>query len=140
MVMNDNSSHEVMEHERLNDLEVLYANKIEKLNQVKDPNKDLFPPLTRDQKTDIYRKMIGGSDIVARKYSLTITTADLQKLTGRQWLNDELINFYGAMIMERAAENQDKYPKIYVFSTFFYEKLKGGYGQLWWSSSLVQKI
>jgi sentrin-specific protease 1 len=69
-----------------------------------------------------------GTEVVGQKISLTITSADLRTLTGRQWLNDELINFYGAMIMERAAENQDMYPKIYVFSTFFYEKLKGGYG------------
>jgi sentrin-specific protease 1 len=28
--------------------------------------------------------------------------ADVQRLQPRQWLNDEVINFYGAMILERA--------------------------------------
>ena len=70
---------------------------------------------------------MNGTEVVSYKYAISIKPADLRTLQGSQWLNDEIINFYGAMIMERAAENQDLYPKIYVFNTFFYEKLKGGY-------------
>lgn len=43
-----------------------------------------------------------------------------------QWLNDEIINFYGAMILERAQNNKenDKFLKVHYFSSFFWSKLK----------------
>lgn len=90
------------------------------------PKKDLFPPLTKDQLQIISQKM-NGTEVVSYKYAISIKPSDLRTLDGSQWLNDEIINFFGEMIMERALNNQEFYPKIHVFSTFFYEKLKGGY-------------
>jgi Ulp1 family protease len=70
-------------------------------------------------------------------HAISIKPADLRTLHGSQWLNDEIINFYGAMVMENAAENQELYPKIHVFTTFFYEKLKGGFaGVRRWSKNV----
>ncbi|KAF9520526.1 hypothetical protein BS47DRAFT_1370365 [Hydnum rufescens UP504] len=51
---------------------------------------------------------------------------DIQRLRPAQWLNDEVINFYGAMITERAARQgreQGDPLDVHYFNTFFYEKL-----------------
>ncbi|KAF8649728.1 hypothetical protein AX16_005500 [Volvariella volvacea WC 439] len=57
---------------------------------------------------------------------------DLSRLLPGHWLNDEIINFYGAMIMARsedAKENKKgRWLNVYYFSTFFWAKLsKEGY-------------
>jgi sentrin-specific protease 1 len=44
-----------------------------------------------------------------------------------QWLNDEVINFYGALIMARSEESKKSNGKIldaHYFSTFFFAKLE----------------
>ncbi|PKI82591.1 Ulp1 peptidase [Malassezia vespertilionis] len=65
---------------------------------------------------------------------------DLAKLRPGQWLNDEVINFYGALIMLRASHAESKredafttleangYWSVHFFSSFFWENLsKRGY-------------
>lgn len=60
---------------------------------------------------------------------MRITAADLKLLNEKEWLNDELINFYVNMIQERS--QNPKLPKVYAFSTFFYPKLvSSGYSSL----------
>jgi Ulp1 family protease len=66
-------------------------------------------------------------DVIVKKILISIRPADLQTLQGSSWLNDEIINIYGELLMERAELNQENYPKIHVCNTFFYEKLKTGY-------------
>jgi sentrin-specific protease 1 len=74
---------------------------------------------------------------IVTKYAITIKPSDIRTLHGSSWLNDEIINFYGELIMTRANENTELYPKIHVFNTFFYEKLKGGYqGVRRWSKKV----
>ena len=41
---------------------------------------------------------------------------------GRTWLNDEVINFYFGLMMDRA-DDDDSLPSIHAFSTFFYPKV-----------------
>ncbi|KAG8220076.1 cysteine proteinase [Butyriboletus roseoflavus] len=58
---------------------------------------------------------------------------DLSRLLPCQWLNDELINFYGAMILERSeackknpgANGRRKPLNVHYFNTFFWSKLHG---------------
>jgi sentrin-specific protease 1 len=51
---------------------------------------------------------------------------ELQLLGPKQWLNDEVINFYGAMLMERAAKEGKR--KVHFFNSFFFTKMaKDGY-------------
>ncbi|KAJ2999980.1 SUMO1 sentrin specific peptidase 1 [Globomyces sp. JEL0801] len=57
-------------------------------------------------------------------FSVSIQKHDMRTLAGRAWLNDEVINFYAELCMQRAKENPTLYPKIHVFNTFFYEKLR----------------
>ncbi|KDR84787.1 hypothetical protein GALMADRAFT_217849 [Galerina marginata CBS 339.88] len=64
-----------------------------------------------------------------------VSDQDLSRLRPGQWLNDELINFYGAMILARSEESKEnssqakpKQPKkkplnVHYFSSFFWVKL-----------------
>jgi sentrin-specific protease 1 len=47
---------------------------------------------------------------------------DLQTLSGLNWLNDEVINFYMNLLMQRS-EQQPTLPRVYATNTFFYPKL-----------------
>lgn len=53
-----------------------------------------------------------------------VRARDLDTLVGSSWLNDEIINYYMALIVQRS--EKENYPKAYAFSTFFYTKLKSG--------------
>lgn len=70
-----------------------------------------------------------------------VTAHDLGKLRPRQWLNDESINFYGALLMQRSQRAVEKrkealgagalkvpmelraYWDVHFFNSFFYEKV-----------------
>lgn len=66
-----------------------------------------------------------------------VTDKDISRLKPSQWLNDEIINFYGSMILARSdgcKENpgtdragggsRTKPLNVHYFSTFFWTKLK----------------
>lgn len=57
-----------------------------------------------------------------------VSDKDLARLRPGQWLNDEVINFYGQMIMCRAEEGKENRREglwdAHYFSTFFWSKLK----------------
>ena len=50
---------------------------------------------------------------------LPVTRADIESLTGLNWLNDVIINVYLNLIVNRS-QNSPELPKVYAFSTFFY--------------------
>jgi sentrin-specific protease 1 len=73
-----------------------------------------------------------------------VTHKDIQRLLPGKWLNDELINFYGQLIVERSLNYEvqkenidinDAGPKhnvrtplrLHFFNTFFWPKLQQGY-------------
>jgi len=56
-------------------------------------------------------------------HKIQITGNDIETLKGLNWLNDEVINFYMQMIVQRSSEGNKKFPLVYAFSTFFYPKL-----------------
>ncbi|KAF9535540.1 hypothetical protein CPB83DRAFT_754429 [Crepidotus variabilis] len=75
-------------------------------------------------------------EIVARYGKERVGDGDLDRLRPGMWLNDEIINFYGAMILGRSearkenpVKSNEKAPlDIFYLSSFFYEKLtKLGY-------------
>ncbi|KAB5594097.1 Ulp1 peptidase [Ceratobasidium theobromae] len=56
-----------------------------------------------------------------------VTDADIVRLKPGQWLNDEVINFYGALILARSEEAQKGKSKaldVHYFNTFFFAKLE----------------
>lgn len=68
----------------------------------------------------------GDDEILIEKFNQEIRVKDLTTLGSSAWLNDEVINFYMNLIIERA--KADGKMRIHAFNTFFYTKLiKGGY-------------
>lgn len=110
-----------------------------------------------------FKEMTRGSedDEIVKAFAIPITKRDMRTLYGSNWLNDEvvaleslfvsshvltasihlytqIINFYGQLCMARANALPDRYPKIFIFNTFFYEKIKNaGYaGVRRWSKKV----
>ncbi|GLH10887.1 Uncharacterized protein GBIM_15766 [Gryllus bimaculatus] len=63
-----------------------------------------------------------GGQVLVEAFSLRITRRDIHTLVGTNWLNDEVINFYMNLLIERG--KLDNYPSVYCFNTFFYPKLE----------------
>ncbi|KAJ3183489.1 Smt3-specific protease [Geranomyces variabilis] len=61
---------------------------------------------------------------VAKKFNIEIRPNDLGTLRPGIWLNDEVINYYGQMVMARNKAHPELHPKVHIFNTFFYEKLQ----------------
>ncbi|NXT01552.1 SENP2 protease, partial [Jacana jacana] len=65
-------------------------------------------------------------EIMSSAFKLKVTREDLQTLRNLCWLNDEVINFYMNLVIER--NKKEGYPAVHAFSTFFFPKLySGGY-------------
>ncbi|KAK3908770.1 Sentrin-specific protease 1 [Frankliniella fusca] len=58
--------------------------------------------------------------VVVTKFKISLTAETLLLVWDGKWLNDEIINFYLCMIMER-------WEHVYSFNTFFFGKLSGPY-------------
>lgn len=66
--------------------------------------------------------------VLSSAFKLRITQRDLATLQEGGWLNDEVINFYLSLVMDRSSKSGGV--KVYSFSTFFFPKLQGaGAGQ-----------
>ncbi|XP_070699117.1 sentrin-specific protease 2 isoform X2 [Pempheris klunzingeri] len=65
--------------------------------------------------------------VLSAAFKLRITQRDLVTLQEGGWLNDEVINFYLSLVMERCSGDAAGL-KVYSFSTFFFPKLWGGGG------------
>ncbi|KAH7883881.1 cysteine proteinase [Phlebopus sp. FC_14] len=94
--------------------------------------KSLPPDL--DQEVDA---LLSKKGIISRVAREQVCDKDLSRLAPHQWLNDEIINFYGAMILMRSEackENpvtngtsggRKKPLNVHYFNTFFWSKLQG---------------
>ncbi|KAE9416892.1 hypothetical protein Angca_009064, partial [Angiostrongylus cantonensis] len=51
-----------------------------------------------------------------------LTRKDLSTLSGLDWLNDEVINFYLQLVCQRSMDAKNL-PKVYAFNTFFYASI-----------------
>ncbi|KAF9183152.1 SUMO1 sentrin specific peptidase 1 [Haplosporangium sp. Z 767] len=72
----------------------------------------------------------GYEQVVSEGFNVTILKKDIHTLRPGEWLNDEVINFYGNLIMARSKE-MTSLPKVHVFSTFFYKTLsENGYDKV----------
>ncbi|KAL6057979.1 hypothetical protein STEG23_015848 [Scotinomys teguina] len=97
-------------------------------DQEKGRGPDRGSGVTEDMDKEISSALGPGpkDEILSCAFKLKITRGDMQTLKDTQWLNDEIINFYMNLLMER---NQSQgYPPVHAFNSFFYTKLKcGGY-------------
>ncbi|XP_037551369.1 sentrin-specific protease 2 isoform X2 [Nematolebias whitei] len=86
-------------------------------------------PLTKEMAAEI-SEALALSDpnlVLSAAFKLRITQRDLATLQEGGWLNDEIMNFYFSLIMERSFTEAGPL-KVYSFSTFFFPKLGGGGG------------
>ncbi|KAM6224848.1 sentrin-specific protease 2 [Rhynchocyon petersi] len=92
----------------------------------RDRRTDELLELTEDMEKEISNALGHGSqdEILSSAFKLRITRADIQTLKNYHWLNDEVINFYMNLLMER--NKKQGYPALHAFSTFFYPKLRSG--------------
>ncbi|XP_075412285.1 sentrin-specific protease 2 isoform X2 [Tenrec ecaudatus] len=82
--------------------------------------------LTEDMEREVSNAIGHGSqdEVLSSAFKLRITRADIQTLRNYHWLNDEVINFYMNLLVER--NKKQGYPALHAFSTFFYPKLRSG--------------
>ncbi|XP_018567904.1 sentrin-specific protease-like [Anoplophora glabripennis] len=90
---------------------------------VEEKEEEVELPLLTEAQLKLVEHAYRGdpNEILARKFNLNVSRRDLQTLAGLNWLNDEVINFYMNLIIERGKDS--KWPKSYAFNTFFYTKL-----------------
>jgi len=92
-----------------------------------------FPPLS-DEMEDKVNEATNPNppmDVLSSAFKLDITRKDIRTLVGLEWLNDEIINFYMNMLVDRSEKSEGALPKAYTFNTFFYPTLiKDGYARL----------
>ncbi|KAM9785494.1 LOW QUALITY PROTEIN: sentrin-specific protease 1 [Neosynchiropus ocellatus] len=83
-----------------------------------------FPELTDDMEVEVNRVLRGGSphEVLSEGFGLSLTRKDLQTLSNLNWLNDEVINFYMNLLVERSKDPD--LPSVNTFNTFFYPKLR----------------
>jgi len=67
-------------------------------------------------------------EVLSSAFKLRITRGDIQTLKNYHWLNDEVINFYMNLLVER--NKKQGYPALHAFSTFFLSQIK-----VWWLPS-----
>ena len=60
-----------------------------------------------------------NDDELISKFGVTIYYKDMHQLRPRQWLNDEVINFYLQLLVR---ETRSEYNSIHLFNTFFFVK------------------
>ncbi|XP_058518167.1 sentrin-specific protease 2 isoform X2 [Ochotona princeps] len=92
----------------------------------RDRRADDLLELTEDMEKEISNALGHGpqDEILSSAFKLRITRGDIQTLRNYHWLNDEVINFYMNLLVER--NKKQGYPVLHAFSTFFYPKLKSG--------------
>ncbi|XP_056278370.1 sentrin-specific protease 1 isoform X3 [Pseudoliparis swirei] len=82
-----------------------------------------FPELTEEMEAEVNRVLRGGNhEVLSEGFGLSLTRKDLQTLSNLNWLNDEVINFYMNLLVERSKD--PNLPSANTFNTFFYPKLR----------------
>ncbi|XP_004863156.1 sentrin-specific protease 1 isoform X2 [Heterocephalus glaber] len=106
------------------EIPVTIAQETEKKSHKLSDSEDEFPEITEEMEKEIKNVFRNGNqdEVLSEAFRLTITRKDIQTLNHLNWLNDEIINFYMNMLMERSKEK--RLPSVHAFNTFFFTKLK----------------
>ncbi|VDM51647.1 unnamed protein product [Angiostrongylus costaricensis] len=67
----------------------------------------------------IWNGQSSQSEEITEAFGIKLTRRDLSTLSDRNWLNDQVIDFYLQLICQRS-EATENLPKVYAFNTFFY--------------------
>ena len=112
-----------------------YSNDSHKTNdQLEEEEEYQLTDLTAEMQQVIGRAVRSKGEVLIDSHRIQMTSKDIATLTGLRWLNDQVINFYLQMIIQRAGKGE--YQSAYAFSTFFFPKmLEGGHScvQRWTS-------
>jgi len=115
----------------LDKLKILARNKDQSIESRLRPTLPAsLPPADDAHVTNVLKK----KGVIAKYAREQVSDHDMAKLHPSQWLNDELINFYGAMILGRSEESKEnpgsvngvssgKPLDVHYFNTFFFQKL-----------------
>ncbi|XP_077476789.1 sentrin-specific protease 2 [Stigmatopora argus] len=87
---------------------------------------DDVPRLTKEMAAEVCAALAQRDPnlVLSAAFKLRITQRDLVTLQESGWLNDEVINFYLSLVMEKCSDPAAG-RRVYSFSTFFYPKLCG---------------
>lgn len=123
----------------LEDLERAAREKDERISQRIRPKQKPLPSSLPQAEEAQVNAIMSKKGVVAKIARESINNSDIARLRPGQWLNDEVINFYGALIMARAdvktnkenkplsPSNRGKPLDVFYFTSFFWAKLKEGY-------------
>ena len=76
--------------------------------------------------TEVIEDSLKIEGVVINSYNISIRKEDLFCLTGTNWLNDTIIDFYLKMIEDRSGRKNYQeagMPKVYAMSTYFFRSL-----------------
>ncbi|XP_062893099.1 sentrin-specific protease 1 [Mobula hypostoma] len=92
--------------------------------QQEEEEEEQLPQLTEEMQEEVDRAFQPGNadEVLSEAFRLTITRKDIQTLNHLNWLNDEVINFYMNLLVERSLS--PSLPSLHAFNTFFFPKLK----------------
>ncbi|KAG8736447.1 Smt3-specific protease, partial [Ceratobasidium sp. 428] len=105
--------------------ELLYY--IAELGDICKPTTPALPASLSDSDRTEVTEALKKRGTVAKFAREQVSDRDLARLKPAQWLNDEIINFYGALIMargEEAKKGKGKALDTHYFNTFFFAKLE----------------
>ncbi|XP_039250119.2 sentrin-specific protease 1-like [Styela clava] len=114
-------------HEKREEKDALLAeilhNKL-KLQEKKIIEQPTLPELTSDMSEHINKALVPypPNQVLSECFNISITREHMSTLFGLNWLNDEIINFYMELIVQRSKDVKD-YPAVHSMNTFFYPRL-----------------
>jgi Ulp1 family protease len=108
-----------------------------------------------DEHLKIVEAVLRTPGMIASLPAAEVAGKDIVKLSPAQWLNDEIINFYGVMVNLRSAAAKTRRDKgfaepgdenlldVHVFNSFFFSKFsEGGYNSVrrWTKKVGIQRM
>uniref|UniRef100_A0A224Z0T5 Sentrin-specific protease 1 n=1 Tax=Rhipicephalus zambeziensis TaxID=60191 RepID=A0A224Z0T5_9ACAR len=104
---------------------------LDRTGVVRDVEGVVMPSLTPAMQHEVEAALVPTppDEVLASAFRLNISRADMHTLSDSQWLNDEVVNFYMNLLMQRSEKEGS--PRVYAFNTFFFPKLaKNGHAAL----------
>ncbi|CAJ0847538.1 3040_t:CDS:10 [Entrophospora sp. SA101] len=101
----------------------LRTSKSANISQIEIILEYFYSPLTEDQEKLIqsYSDSNILYDKVIEKFNMTVTYHDIKTLNPTVWVNDQVMNFYGKLIVDRNSKNKNL-PSLFIHSTQFMTK------------------
>jgi Ulp1 family protease len=92
---------------------------------LKPPGRPKYMILTSEDRTRaefFFSERSNGNEVIASRNNIQVTRDTLKCLNDREWLNDEVINFYFDMLNDLPVPKRGR-PKTFLWNSFFWLKL-----------------